>query len=283
MQYLVRGHQGLRIGRITLIGQQEHIGLDARLLDGVWLRSGIALLSHIAVDQELLDAEGIGALLGVGESVLVLEPGPERGLARLTDEQRARFQVRHRLDVGMRDQGCRVFLEGGADGDHRQALFDRLDRLQVVAHDHVGAAREQQLHHVHLGPAHAHLHVQAVAPVDALGQRLIEAAVLGLGIPVGDENEFFGSLGAGRHRSDDAQHQRGDKTRPARRERGIHDGPFGVINRHDADMAGATQAARVLSCQRRSVSHASRLAAANSATPVAVMSTSAANRRGMLS
>src|SRR5262249_13793160 len=45
---------------------------------------------------------------------------------------------------------------------------------------------------VDLRPAHLDRHVQAVALIDAFGERLIEAAVLGLRIPIGHEDHLVG-------------------------------------------------------------------------------------------
>ena len=79
-----------------------------------------------------------------------------------------------------------------------QAAAARDHHLQVArTHDAVGLAGSHQLHDVDLRTAHLDGDVQAVLLVDAGGHRLVEAAVLGLGIPVGHVGELFLGLGAG--------------------------------------------------------------------------------------
>ena len=91
--------------------------------------------------------------------------------------------------VGVGDQHLRVLLE---DRRHRLhaarfswARFMTMKLLEPMPRsDRAGG---QQLRHVHAGPALDDGHVEAALGVLAVGQRLVEAAVLGLGAPVGGE------------------------------------------------------------------------------------------------
>ena len=80
-------------------------------------------------------------------------------------------------------------------------LRDRVQHLEVVAHHDVGFAGEQQLQAVHLRAAHLDRDVEAGLLVEARGLRLVEAAVLGLGVPAGEEGDLVGGVrGAGEQR-----------------------------------------------------------------------------------
>jgi hypothetical protein len=98
-----------------------------------------------------------------------------------------------------------ILLERRTHRHHRQVLLHQLDGLQVVAHHQVGLPGEQQLHHVDLRPAHADFDVEPVLAIRSLGHRLIEAAVLGLRQPVGQEHDLGRALGRGERRSDRAR------------------------------------------------------------------------------
>ena len=91
----------------------------------------------------------------------------------------------------MREQHLRVLLEHGGDVDDRHILRDGVEALQRVgAHEEIELADGHQ--HAVIG-VRATLydgHVEAVFPVGAVGERLVEAAVLGLGHPVGAESDF---------------------------------------------------------------------------------------------
>ena len=66
--------------------------------------------------------------------------------------------------------------------------------LQRVGHRDVELAGGEQLQAVDLRAAHADLHVEAVLAVRAFGDRLVEAAVLGLREPVGGEHDLVRRL-----------------------------------------------------------------------------------------
>ena len=82
--------------------------------------------------------------------------------------------------------------------------------LQRVAHHDVELAGGEQLQAVDLRAAHPDRHVEAVLLVDALGQRLVEAAVLGLREPVGGEHDAVGRLRV-RHGGDSDEGDEGDE------------------------------------------------------------------------
>ena len=65
-------------------------------------------------------------------SLFVLHPLEVRGNALLRDQQRKLLQILERLDAlpGMRQKHLRVLLEHGGDGDGRNVLRHRVERLQ---------------------------------------------------------------------------------------------------------------------------------------------------------
>ena len=88
----------------------------------------------------------------------------------------------------MRDQHLRVLLEDRRHRDGRNVLLDRVEGLQRIgAHEEVELADRQQDAVVHVRPALHDGDVEPVLLVGAVGERLVEAAVLGLRHPVGAE------------------------------------------------------------------------------------------------
>ena len=85
----------------------------------------------------------------------------------------------------MADQYLRIFLEDRGDGEERRLLAHIGEGFEAVRHDHVDATREQQLADIEARPALAQVTLNAVLPVDAGGDGLVVAAMLGLGAPVG--------------------------------------------------------------------------------------------------
>ena len=86
----------------------------------------------------------------------------------------------------MRHHDLRVLLEVGGDDDERHVLFDRVEvEQQIAAHVEVELAGGEQQAIVGLRTALHDGHVEAVFLVSAVGDRLIIAAVFGLGEPVG--------------------------------------------------------------------------------------------------
>ena len=90
----------------------------------------------------------------------------------------------------MRDDHRRVFLERRRHGSHRDVLLDGGEHLQRVAHHDVELPGGQKLEAVDLWPAHADGDVEAVLPVSAFRDGLIEAPVLRLREPVGGEHDL---------------------------------------------------------------------------------------------
>ena len=62
----------------------------------------------------------------------------------------------------------------------------------VGADAEIRRAARQQLRHVHVRPALADGDVEAALGIKPFGQRFIEAAMLGLRLPVGDEGDVGG-------------------------------------------------------------------------------------------
>ena len=173
------------------------------------LRGGVGLLHHVPVGEEGLQVEGVGPHLGVREGVFLLQPGPPRGHAGRGDEDRPVLDARQRRDVVVGHHPLQVVLERGRHGDRGQALLDRLEHLDVVAHDRVGLAREQELQAVDLGPAHTDLDVEAGLLVEAGGLGLVEAAVLGLGVPARQEDDLVRRPRRPGHRQRQRDRQKG--------------------------------------------------------------------------
>ncbi len=78
-------------------------------------------------------------------------------------------------------------------------MFDCVEGLQRVgAHEEVELADRQQDAVVHVRTARHDGHVEPVFAVGAVGERLVEAAVLGLGHPIGAEADLVQRLRLGR-------------------------------------------------------------------------------------
>jgi hypothetical protein len=207
---LVRRHRHGRVAGIALVGEQEHRRLEAAfLLDGVGLAGHIALLDHPLVGQEGGGVEGVFAHLVVGEAVLGLQPHPEGGDRGVGQQDRPALHVGQRVHagVGVGDQHLRVLLHEGRDHLHRGLGGRQVQHDEAVgAHAHLDRAGGDELGHVHAGAALDDGHLQAALGVLAGRQGLVEAALLGLGAPVGGEADaglavgFLGRLGAARRR-----------------------------------------------------------------------------------
>ena len=108
----------------------------------------------------------------------------------------------------MRQQHLRVLLEDRGDRDGRDVLGDRVEGLQRVgAHEEVELADRQQDAVVDVRPARHDGDVEPVFLVGAVGERLVEAAMLGLRDPVGAERDLVERLRAGLTRLQQ-QHER---------------------------------------------------------------------------
>jgi hypothetical protein len=127
--------------------------------------------------------------------VLRLHPLPEAELPVLADEGDRRLG--HVLEgvealAGVREDGLRVFLEEGRDHHGGHAVLHVVEGLQQVAgHQEVDLAGRQHRPVVDHRAALLDVDVEAVLLVGAVHQRLVEAAVAGLRLPVGGEHHFF--------------------------------------------------------------------------------------------
>src|SRR5262245_47994829 len=91
----------------------------------------------------------------------------------------------------MRDENLRIFLEAGGHRNGRNILRDRIERLQLSgAHEEVEPTDRQQDAVVYVRPSGHDRDVETVLPVRAVGDRLVETAMLGLGDPVGAEADL---------------------------------------------------------------------------------------------
>ncbi len=91
----------------------------------------------------------------------------------------------------MGQEDLRVLLEDGRDRHHRHIVGDRIERHQGIGgHEEVDLAGDQEHAVVVVRPARHDGDVEPVFPVGAVGDRLKEAAMLGLGHPVGSERDL---------------------------------------------------------------------------------------------
>ena len=95
----------------------------------------------------------------------------------------------------MADQHLRILLEDRGDGEERRAEAHIGEGLEAARHDHVDPAGEQELADVEAGAALAHLALDAGLAIEAGGDRLVVAAMLGLGAPVGLDAHLLERLG----------------------------------------------------------------------------------------
>ena len=99
---------------------------------------------------------------------------------------------------------CRSNWNDVADRHDRQPLLERLEHLEIVTHHEVGLAGKQQLHAVDLRPAHLDGDVEPGLLVEPGRLGLVEAAMLGLREPAGEEGDLVG--GMNRRRKQDSTH-----------------------------------------------------------------------------
>ena len=187
IRHFFRDIDGRLIVVEACVGQQVDYRIYARLHDGVGLVGQKSLLRNVLVRQERRHVERVGAYLIVGVPEFHAQERPIAGASGSSDEDRLALELGERVvtHVRMRDEDLRVFLEDRRDTQERQVLLDVVEPLEGARHDHVDTAAEQHLRGVLLRTAHAQVAVDAVFLVDAIGNGEIEAAVLGLGAPVG--------------------------------------------------------------------------------------------------
>ena len=90
----------------------------------------------------------------------------------------------------MRHQHLRLLLEGGGDDAQRDVLRHGVEGLlHVAAHVEVDLAGQKQRPAGDLRSALHDRHVEAAGGIGAVGDRLVVAAMLGLGEPVGAEGD----------------------------------------------------------------------------------------------
>ena len=183
----------------AVIGEQEHLGLEPRLLfDRIGLGGDIALHGAVTIGEERLRIERIGSHPPVGESVIGFEP---LEIARHALLGHVEGEVLEILDVrdggiGVGDQDLGVLLEQRRNHEGRNVALDRIEGLERIGtQEEIDLADRQQDAVVDLRAARHDGDVEAVAAVGAVGQRLVEAAVLGLRDPVGGEGRLVERLG----------------------------------------------------------------------------------------
>jgi hypothetical protein len=181
----------------------------------------------------------------------------------------------------VREQRLRILLEHRRDDHRRHAVLDVVETVQQVAgHQEVDAAGGKQRAVVHLRTARADLDLQAKARIGAVGQRLVEAAVRGLRLPVRGEHHAVGGERRGREAG------QGQRRQPASQLR--HGGPLGRRRaRPRVSRPGARRLAATASCMRPAsrpeceASSAQQRASPAASTPSSAASTAApsASRR----
>ncbi|MFK4490089.1 hypothetical protein ABIA45_005167 [Bradyrhizobium sp. USDA 336] len=132
------------------------------------------------------------------------------GHAFLGDEQRQRLEVLDLGDLGirLRQHHLRILLENRGDGDDGNVVGDGVERHQRVrGHEEIDLAGDQQHPVVLVRAAGDDGDVEAVFLVGAVGDRLEEAAMLGLGDPVGAEGDLVERLGARRRKRGESGQQ----------------------------------------------------------------------------
>jgi hypothetical protein len=118
------------------------------------------------------------------------------GEAVVPDQERQVLQLFPAVgDAGMGEDDLRVLLEDRGDVDDRDLLGRGVERLQqVAAHVELDAVGQQERAVVDLRTAGDDLDVEAAFGVGAVGDRLVEAAMFGLGEPVGAEGDLESGL-----------------------------------------------------------------------------------------
>ena len=180
-----------RIAIVAIIREQENVGLEAALpLDFVGLRGDVTLLNRVFIRDERRRIEIVWLHLLFAKAIRVLQPLVNRDEIVLADESCRLRQILEPVQThrGMRHQDDGVLLEKTRHNQCRDSLLNRMQRL-----DHVGAKikidatrREQKLI-IGLRSALDDLYLEPVALIRAIDERLVKAAMFGLGTPVGGE------------------------------------------------------------------------------------------------
>ena len=191
----LRGLDQRAVARIAGIGEQQHDRFDPVLLDRERLARQIALLDRLRVGEERRHAERVGPdlVVGVAEFFLQEEPAADAGVG--ADHDRLALQRGETVIPlpRMRDQHRRVFLEHCGNRDHRDVFAHEIERNKGVGGNvEIEPAGGEELRVVDLRPALAQFDIEAVASIDAGGDRLVISAMLGLRLPVGAEPDGLG-------------------------------------------------------------------------------------------
>ena len=200
---LARDRDRRLVGAEACVGDQQRLGfLSERLGDRIDLGGDEALLDRLRIGEERLHVEVVGPELRVGEAELLAQIRPEGRAAAVGDQQRPALHLLEAVEAraGVGDHHLRILLEDRGDGEERRLHADVGELLEAVRHDHVDAARQQHLADVEAGPAGPELELDAARLVEAGGDRLVVAAMLGLRAPVGVERQPLEGLRAGRAR-----------------------------------------------------------------------------------
>ena len=205
---------------IAFVGEQHDHRLEVRLfLDRVGFGREIAFLHHAWIGQERRAVGGVFAHLAVAEAILGLEPHPEGADRGVGQQDRVALEIGQGFHAraGMGDQDLRVLLHEGGHRLHRHLFGGQVHYDKSVRADpHLRRAGGDELRNIGSRAAGQDGHVQAALGVFAIGQRLVEAALLGLRQPVG--RELDGKCGrrrmAGRFRA--AEHGARQKADPAK-------------------------------------------------------------------
>ena len=190
-----------RVAIVAVFGQEKDVWLKAALpLDFIGLRGDITLLDGILVGNERRRIKIVGLHLLFAKPIRVLQPLENRDQIVFADKGRGFGKVVEAIetDARMRHQDQRIFLEQACNDQRRDALLDRKQRLdQVGAEVEVDAPRCEQELVVHLRAPLDDLHVEAVALVGPVNERLVEPTMLGLGKPIGCERHSVQGVGEG--------------------------------------------------------------------------------------
>jgi hypothetical protein len=165
----------------------------------VGLGRQVALHAQLVIGEERRGVEGVGLALFDGEAVLGDHPLVIGGEAVVPDQERQVLQLFPAVgDAGMGEDDLRVLLEDRGDVDDRDLLGRGVERLQqVAAHVELDAVGQQERAVVDLRAAGDDRHVEAAFRVGAIRDGLVEAAMFGLGQPVGAEGDLIRSCAAG--------------------------------------------------------------------------------------
>src|SRR5581483_7030516 len=118
-----------------------------------------------------------------------------------------RLQILELRNVRMRHKDLRVPLEARSNGDRRDILRNRIERLQRIgAHEEIDLPDWKQDAVVHVRAAGHDRDIKPVSPVGTVGERLVKAAMLGFRDPVGAEANLVERLRRSGRREHDGAH-----------------------------------------------------------------------------